>query len=96
MKHTVEDFWRMIWENDVAVVVMLANVIEAGKVTGKVKRRLCKPFFKKNFSIPKQSKMTGKSLSILAKGKRRSRRMGRFFGHFARYRGQERKYHTKN
>ena len=33
MKHTVEDFWRMIWENDVAVVVMLANVIEAGKVT---------------------------------------------------------------
>ena len=32
MQHTIADFWRMIWENEVSVVVMLANVIEAGKV----------------------------------------------------------------
>jgi protein tyrosine phosphatase len=32
MKVTVEHFWRMLWENNVSVVVMLANVIEAGKV----------------------------------------------------------------
>jgi len=31
LKQTVEDFWRMIWENNCCVVIMLAKIIEAGK-----------------------------------------------------------------
>lgn len=29
---TVVDFWRMIWQEDVRVICMMLNVIEAGKV----------------------------------------------------------------
>jgi protein tyrosine phosphatase len=26
------DFWRMVWENDASIIVMLANIIENGRV----------------------------------------------------------------
>lgn len=30
--NTVVDFWRMIWQENVLIICMLANVIESGKV----------------------------------------------------------------
>ena len=32
MRNTVNDFWRMIWEKQVEVVVMLTKIEERGKV----------------------------------------------------------------
>ncbi|PIK47236.1 putative tyrosine-protein phosphatase 10D-like [Apostichopus japonicus] len=31
MEHTVNDFWRMIWEQQVPIVVMICDIIEGGK-----------------------------------------------------------------
>ena len=31
-RNTVVDFWRMIWQENVQVIAMLANVFEDGKV----------------------------------------------------------------
>ena len=32
MKDTVNDFWRMLWEYDVNIAVMVCNEYEGGKV----------------------------------------------------------------
>ena len=31
MSHTVSDFWRLVWEQKVGVVVMITNIVEQGK-----------------------------------------------------------------
>ena len=31
-QNTLDDFWRMIWQDDVQAIVMLTNLKEAGKV----------------------------------------------------------------
>jgi len=31
-KNSVDDFWRMIWEYDVATIFMLTHLVENGKV----------------------------------------------------------------
>ena len=31
MSHTVPDFWRLVWEQRVRVVVMITNIVEQGK-----------------------------------------------------------------
>jgi len=32
MDNTVDDFWLMIWQQGIDVIVMITNIIERGKV----------------------------------------------------------------
>ena len=32
MANTVDDFWRMVWEQNVATIVMLTRMVEDNKV----------------------------------------------------------------
>ena len=31
-ENTVNDFWRLVWQQDITQVVMLTNLVERGKV----------------------------------------------------------------
>lgn len=34
MQETVIDFWRMVWQENTATIVMVTNLVEVGRVSG--------------------------------------------------------------
>jgi len=48
---TVGDFWRMIWHEQVSLIVMVANITENGKV--KINRAYCLPKYYNSYLLEK-------------------------------------------
>lgn len=58
LPNTLVDYWRMIWETDVLVIVMACNEHEAGK-------HKCEPYWPQKVDEKQQyGNITGKTLSF--------------------------------
>ncbi len=74
LKETAEDYWRMVWEQDVNVLVMLTKVTENSKIKcykywpGKVKGKMFGQFFVSLVSKEKEHGLVTRVVQVVRNG----------------------------
>ena len=59
---TIEDFWRLVWEQRCSTIVMLSHLVEGGKVSSSITEIMSHSCY-----IVCNKNIIGKMLSILAR-----------------------------
>ncbi|KAG7277147.1 hypothetical protein CRUP_022610 [Coryphaenoides rupestris] len=53
MQETVFDFWRMVWQENTAAIVMVTNLVEVGRVT-LIETELLSEYVIRTFAVEKR------------------------------------------